>query len=263
MLHIIVCMKTIIDPEMPLSLFQVDREKKRPIPPSGMPPVFSPYDENALEAALRLKEGRGAQVTVLSLGRVLPKSILQMALAVGADRVVAVEDPAFENLDAFSTARALGAAIKRIGNFDLVFTGRQSADWDAGLVWAGIAELLDIPSVTLACRVEILDGKAIVERCVSDGIEILEMEMPALMAFSSEGGELRNIPLPALMKAKKLEIPKWTASDLGFEREEVMSIKDFCEPVLELTECEMMPGETPEEKGRNVARRFVELGLTS
>lgn len=258
---IVVCMKLIIDPEMPFSIFKVDRENKKPVPPSGMPPVFSPYDENALEAALKMKESQGCRVNVLCLGKVLPKAILQKTLAVGADKVVAIEDPVFENLDPFSTARVLSDAIKKIETYDLVFTGRQSADWDAGLVWAGIAELLDIPSVTLARKVEIRDGKAIVERCVSDGVETLETDMPALVSFTSEGGLLRNVPLSALMKVKKQEIPKWSASDMGFEKEQVMSIKDLYEPDLGVTDCELMPGETLEEKGRNLARRLMELGI--
>ena len=160
--NIIVCMKIIIDPEMPFSIFSIDRENKKPIPPSGMPPVFSPFDENALEAALRMKDEQDCNVTVLCMGQTLPKAVLQKALALGADEAVAVEDPEFDNLDPFSTAQVLANAIKKIGEYDLIFTGRQGADWDAGLVWAGIAELLDIPSITIARKATILDGKVTV-----------------------------------------------------------------------------------------------------
>ena len=123
--NIIVCMKIIIDPEMPFSMFNIDREHKRPVPPSGLPPVFSPFDENALEAALRIKDSQDCKVTVLSLGKTLPKALLQKALAVGVNEAFAVEDPAFENLDPFSTAQVMANAIKKIGEYDLIFTGRQ------------------------------------------------------------------------------------------------------------------------------------------
>ena len=93
--HIIVCMKIVVDPEMPFSVFKVDRENLKPIPPAGMPPVFSTFDENALEAALRIKDSQECKVTVLSMGNLLPKAVLQKALALGADEVIGVEGPEF------------------------------------------------------------------------------------------------------------------------------------------------------------------------
>jgi electron transfer flavoprotein beta subunit len=256
---IIVCMKIIMDPEAPFSVFQIDRENRKPVPPPGMPPVFSPFDENALEAALQIKGvDPGCRITVLSVGRNLPKAILQKALALGADEAIAVEGPEFENLDPFTTARVMANAIKKIGTYDLIFTGRQSADWDAGIVWAGIAEFLDIPAITLARKVELLEGKAAVERCVSDGIELLESQLPALVTFTSEGGELRNVSLSALMKVKRMEIPRWSASDVGFQKADIIELRDFYEPDLGRIKCSMVPGENPQEKGRNLARLLKE-----
>jgi electron transfer flavoprotein beta subunit len=157
----------------------------------------------------------------------------------------------------------LANAIKKIGEYDLIFTGRQGADWDAGMVWAGIAELLDIPSITIARNATIQDGKVTVERVVSDGIEVLESDMPAVVTFTSEGGELRNVSLAALMKVKKREIPKWSASDVGFEKSDIMDMKDLYEPDLGITDCDLMPGDSPEEQGRNLAKRLFEEGQLS
>jgi electron transfer flavoprotein beta subunit len=261
MLNIIVCMKVVIDPETPFSEFRIDRENRKPIPPAGTPPVYGPFDENALEAALKIKDQVECKVTTLSVGKSLPKAVLQKALAAGADEAVAVESLEFENLDPFNTAQVLANAIRKIGEYDLVFTGRQGADWDAGLVWAGLAELLDIPSITIARRAEIRSGKVVVERCVSDGIEVLESDLPAVVAFSSEAGELRNVTLPALLKAKRLEIPKWHASDVGFDRRSVVELRDLYEPDLGNIDHYLVPGESPEEKGRNLARRLAEEGV--
>ena len=261
MLNIVVCMKIVIDPEMPFSGFRIDRENRRPIPPSGVPPVFSPFDENALESALKIKDGQECKVTILSMGKTLPKAVLQKALAAGADEVIAIEDPQFENLDPFSTARALANAIGKIGEYDLVFTGRQGADWDAGLVWAGIAELLDIPSITIARKAEVCDGKVVVERCVSDGIEVHESKLPALVTFSNEAGDLRSVTLPALIKAKRHEILKWSASDIGFEKMNLMELKNLSVPALDVINNYLVPGESLREKGRNLARRLVEEGV--
>jgi electron transfer flavoprotein beta subunit len=251
-------MKIVVDPEMPFSVFKVDRENKKPIPPAGMPPVFSTFDENALEAALRIKENQDCKITVLSMGKDLPKAVLQKALALGADEVIGVEGPEFEDLDAFSTAQAMSNAITKIGEYDLIFTGRQSADWDAGLVWAGVAETLDIPSITIGRKAEIQDGKVVVERCVSDGIETVESNLPALVTFSSEVGEIRNVSLKALMKVKKRQIPKWSASDVDFEKKETMNMRDLYEPDLGEVDCFMISGESPEEMGRNLAKKLLE-----
>ena len=261
MYSIVVCMKIIPDPEMPFSIFKVDRVNKRPVPPSGTPPVISPFDENALEAALKIKDRHASKVTVLSLGKTVPRAILQKALAMGADKVIAIEGPEFESLDSFNTAEALASAIKKVDRYDLIFTGRQAADWDAGIVWAGIAEFLQLPSVTVAFKAEIGEGKVIVERCVSDGIEIVESDMPALITFSSEVGESRYVSLQALMKAKKQDIIKWSASDLEFSKSRVMEMKDLYEPDLGLIDCSLVSGDTLEERGRNLAKKLVFEGI--
>jgi electron transfer flavoprotein alpha/beta subunit len=129
------------------------------------------------------------------------------------------------------------------------------------LVWAGIAELLDIPSITIARNVEIQDGKVIVERCVSDGIEILESNMPALVTFSAEVGELRNVSLQSLMKVKRHEIPKWSASDIGFVKSTVMEMRDFYEPDLGQVECYLVPGDSGADKGRDLAKKLLDGGI--
>ncbi len=258
MLHIIVCMKIVIDPEMPFSEFRIDRENRRPIPPSGVPPLFSPFDENALESALKIRDGGACKITVLSAGKALPKAVLQKALAAGADEAVTIEDAQFEHLDAFSTAQVLARAIEKIGGYDLIFTGRQAADWDAGVVWAGIAEHLDLPCVTLARSVEVGQRSIIIERCASDSVEVVESPLPALVTFSSEAGELRGITLPSLIKAKKREITRWSATDVGFEPARAEQLKDLFIPETEAVDGYLVPGESPGEKGRNLARRLMD-----
>jgi electron transfer flavoprotein beta subunit len=260
-LEIIVCMKVVIDPEVPYRTFSISEEGKKVVPPVGLPPVFSPFDENALECALRIKDQNECRVTVLSLARAVPKSLLQTALAAGADRAVAIEDPRFEDLDAFSTAAALAGAIRKVGDVDMVFTGRQAADWDAGLVWAGIAEHLDLPCVTVAQKVELRDGSVVVERCVSDGVEVVESALPVLVTVSNEAGELRNVAVAALMKAKRQEITKWSADDISFEPSSLMDLTGLHLPPLEVADRHLVEGADAEEKGRGLARRLAEEGL--
>jgi len=258
MLKVAVCMKIVIDPEMPFSEFRIDRENRRPIPPSGVPPLFSPFDENALEWALKIKDGRECKVTVVSVGKALPKAVLQKAIAAGADEAVAVEDPRFEHLGPFGTAGVLAAAIEKMGGCDLVFTGRQGADWDGGVVWAGIAELLNMPCVTLVRSIDVREGAIVVERCAADCIEVVESPIPAVVTFTSEAGELRGITLPSLLKAKKREILRWSASDVGFRQNEVAELRDLFIPDVDVVDNYLVPGESAREKGRNLAQLFLD-----
>lgn len=258
MVKIVVCMKLILDPEVNFSSFKIDREAMKPVPPEGMPPVLNPFDENALEAALRIKDEQDATITVLSLGRSLPKAILQKTLAVGADEVIALDGPEFEQLDPYSTAEALAKAIRKIGEYDLVFTGRQAADWDGAVVWAGIAESLGLPAVTIGRKVSVRGETAVVERITSDGIEVVEVQLPALITFSNEVGELRKFSLPNLIKVKKNAIPKWSGAEIGLEILNIVEIRDFYIPVLDQVDCRFIAGQSEEEKGRNLARKLAE-----
>ena len=170
-MRIIVCIKQVPDPAASPTDIKVDTEAKRVIMPQGTPPVISPYDENALEAALMIKDAQGARVTVISAGKNLAKTVLRKSLAAGADDLILLEDKAFEKLDSYATAHILATTIKEIGEYDLILCGRQAADTDAGQVGSGVAEILKIPCITAACKLELSDGKVKVERVVSDGYE--------------------------------------------------------------------------------------------
>lgn len=263
MISIVVCMKVIIDPELPLSEFEIDRTQLKPIAPKGSPPRMNPFDENALEAALKIKDAQECKVIILSIGSLLPKAVLQVPLAAGADEIIAVEDPGFEHLDSSNTAYALAAAIKKIGTYDLVFTGRQASDWDSGTVWAGIAEFLRIPSVTIARVAEVNNGRIVVERNGIDGIEIVESFLPALVSFSNEAGDLRYPSVPALQKAKQKEITRWSASAIGFSKVHIVEVRDLYIPDFGSSKCHFIPGSDPEGKGRELARKLMEKGLIS
>ncbi|MBC8274670.1 MAG: electron transfer flavoprotein subunit beta/FixA family protein, partial [Chloroflexi bacterium] len=194
-LNIIVCVKQVPDPEAPPSGYRIDPEAKRVIPPPGTPPVISPFDENGLEAALRIKDIQKSKVTVISMGRNLSKAVLRKSLAIGADELILLDDDAFEDVDSYATAFALSTAIRKVGEYDLIFAGRQAADSDAGQVGSGIAELLGIPSVTVARKVELHDGRVRVQRVLPDGYQVIEAVLPALITVGNELGELRTATL--------------------------------------------------------------------
>jgi len=263
MVRIIVCMKQVLDPEAPTSSFRVDTEAKRVIPPKGTPPVLNPFDENALEAALRIKDTQNAEITVISMGRNLAKPVVRKSLAVGADGLILLEDDTFEDLDSYSTAHLLAAAINKIGEYDLILCGRQAADTDAGQVGSGIAEILKIPSITVARKIEASNGRARVERVVSEGYEVIEAPMPALVTASSEVGELRSTTVQAIMAAQKKPITVWNAQDLvaDLPRMNRANLLRLFIPARRETECQVIEGETMEEAGANLALKLRETGV--
>lgn len=261
-LNTIVCIKQVPDPEAPASGYKVDPEAKQVIPPKGTPPVISPFDENALEAALRIKDIHQSKITVISMGRSLSKAVLRKSLAVGADELVLLEDDAFDDLDSYATAFTLSAAIRKAGEYDLIFTGRQAADWDAGQVGSGIAELLGIPSVTTARKVEFHDGRVRVERVLPDGWNVIEVALPALITISNEVGELRRAPLADIMAAQKQPVTIWKVQDLGVEPAQMRRTRllQVFQPVREMR-CEFIEGKTPEEAGISLALALREAQI--
>src|SRR5438552_16171643 len=146
-MDIVVTLKQVPDPDIPPSHFNVDEAARRVVPPADMAPVMNGYDAHALEAALRLKEQHGGKVTVISVGPDSARDTLKRAIAMGADAAIHVNDPALNDSDSTTTARALAAAIKKVGDYDLVLSGRQASDTDGGQVHIGVGTLLGLPVV--------------------------------------------------------------------------------------------------------------------
>lgn len=248
-LEIVVCAKQIPDPEAPLSDVSIDAEKKEVI--VDAPQVISPFDENALEAALLLQEEVDAKVTVLSLGKKVSDTVLRKSLAAGADKLILLQDGAFEKLDSHSVACALADAIKKIGDYDLVLTGRQAGDWDSGQVGLVLGEMLGLPCISLAREIKVEDGNVLVKKNISGGYELVRAKMPALVTVSNEVGELRYISRTKMMKMlrKARSIPSWSCEDFVLTHEELkkMEIIELSSPPDMSRNCEFLDGATPDE----------------
>ncbi len=265
-MNMIVCVKQVIDPEAPPASFKIDSATNKVVPPAGVSPVISPFDEQAVEAALRIKDAQGGKITVLSLGTNLLRDVLKKPLSMGADELILLEDDAFTEGDSWSTAYALAMAIKKIGDYDLIFCGRQAADWDAGQVGLGIAEMLGLPSITIARKIEPTDGKAKVERVTADGYEVIEVSLPALITVSNELGEPRYPTIKGIMAAKKKEPVIWEPADIGVDVSQIgtagrrIKLLKLFQPVHE-GKCEIVESESPEEAGVNLALKLREAKI--
>lgn len=260
-LQILVCIKQVPDPEGPASAFKVDPEAKKVIP-VGIPPVINPFDENALEAALRIRDYHEAKVVAISVGGKLAQPVLRKALAAGADELILAEDRHFEDIDSCSTAYVLSRAIGKAGEYDLILTGRQAGDWDNGVVGLLLAEMLQIPSINLARKVEIRDDHILVEKLSRHGYEVVGAAMPLLVTVSSEVGELRYPPVTALKAARTKPVKIYSAEELQVDlhRLKTKRILELSTPHIR-RECKFMEEESLQKKGENLAIRLREDGV--
>ncbi len=263
-MNIIVCVKQVLDPEIPPAKFKIDAEKKQVIPPAGVPPVISVFDERAVEAACRLKDKYKGKITAISMGTEKAADVVKHAISMGADDGYVLQDPAFADLDSFGTAHVLAKAIQKVGAYDVVLCGRQAADWGAGEVGSILAEMLGIPIVTLASDIQGADKTLKVKRVLSDGYEVVEAPMPCVVTVSGEIGIPRIPPGMRLMMARKKVVPVWKAQDIGAETAKLDKANAHTE-VTGLTvptrkiECEIITGATPAEAAANLAQKLSKL----
>jgi len=262
--NIIACVKQVPDPETPTTAFRVDSARNKVIPAQGMAPVISPYDAQAVEAALRIKDkDASGKITILSVGPASARDAIKHGLAMGADEGVLVTDPALDDADAFVTARVLAAAINKIGDYQLIIAGRQAADWDQGVVPTGIAELLSLPCVTVAKSVTATGDMVTVERVLQDGFETVEAPLPAVVTVSNELGDPRYPQLRQIMMAARKQVTTYSPADLGLSAEDLqprMTIEKLFVPVND-SKVEVIEGDSPAEQAANLARRLREVKL--
>lgn len=264
-MNIIVCIKQIPDPEIPPAKFKLNMESKQVIPPEGIPPVINPYDEQAVELALRLKDKHGGKITVLTVGSDAASSIIKHALAMGADQGIILADRTFEGSDSFSTAYILSRAIQKVGNYDLVLCGRQAADWDEGLVGSIIAENLGLPLITLAEAVDFADGELKVKRVILDGYQVFAVPTAAVVTVSNEVGQPRLPSGWGIISASQKQIPVWKASDIDADPSQIGAsaarrklVKLFI-PARD-RKCKIIEGETAAEAAAKLVERLIKAG---
>jgi len=255
--HTIVCMKQIIDPEVPPHLFEIDPEEMKQIRGTH-PLVISAYDEVAVEIGLQLKEKTDGKVTVITIGDEKTVESLHQAIAMGVDQAIRVSDPGLEDTDAFANAQILAAAIRKIGDFDAVLCGRQAGDVELGLVGVFLAEELGLPCATILANVEPENGKVRMRRSVEAGYEVLETSTPFLATVTNDESNVpRYASVRGMLAARRAEIPVWSAEDLGLDATDLglgpagIEMEELFIPEHEV-ECHLIDGDTGAEKARNL-----------
>ena len=259
--NICVLAKQVVDPEMPAAAFRIDGDSRQVVTPPNIPPVVNGFDENAVEAALRIKDAQDATITVISSGSAFALDVMKKPLSMGADELVLLQDDAFTNtIDAFLTVQMLTAAVKKLGGFDLIICGRQASDWDNAQVPLGVAETLGVACITLCKKVDVQDNKVIVERLAPDGYDVVEAQLPALVTVSNELGQPRYPTLRGIMAATRKRPTVWTTGDLDLSPDQLeprITLHDLFIPQSD-QECELIKGDDDADSARKLALRLRE-----
>lgn len=184
----------------------------------GVPSILNPDDANALEAALAIKDTNpGTEVVVITMGPPQASIMLRECMAMGADSVYLLSDRAFGGADSYATSTTIAAGIKKIPNVDLIFAGRQAIDGDTAQVGPQVAQRLNLPSVTYVKNVIIEGNKAIVERQLEDGYEIIEVQMPCLLTAVKELNEPRYMTIGGIVDSFEKDITVWGHADVDLD----------------------------------------------
>ena len=262
MLHIIVLIKQVPDPHGFVGIKPdgtLDREKGRAI--------INPYDKNALEAALRVKEHTGAKITVLSMGPPKAEDTLREALALGADDAILLSDRKFAGSDTLATSFALSGAIKQLGMYHLVLCGMEATDGNTGQVGPGVAERLDIPQLTYVEDFEIHGTYLEAKRMIEGGHEIVQVNFPALLTITNTANTPRDTVFRDILRAIKHDLITWSASYINMDPAKIglggspTKLKKI-EKVVSPRKKYMVEGETFDEVLDNLLKRLDEENIT-
>ncbi len=254
-MNIVVCLKQVPDTASKIVV------KDGRVLEEGLTWVVNPYDEYAVEEALRIKEKLGGKVTLVTVGPERAKQALKDALALGADEGIHVTDPAFEGVGPYGVATILAAALQKIP-YDMIWAGWKGVDLDQGQTAIILAEKLGLPHVSFVTKIDIApDGKsATVQREVEGGKEVVQTQLPAVFTAQKGLNEPRYASLKGIMAVKKKVIPEWKAADLGLNPDGLGSRKvELVEvvPPPERAAGRVIPG-APEEAAKELVRLLHE-----
>ena len=263
-LSIAVCIKQGPDPEhfSKISLDQVTKTISR----EGIPAVTNPWDKNALEEGLRIRERFSGKVFVLTMGPPQAERALEEALAMGADEAFLLCDRAFAAADTLATAYTLACGIRKIGYFDLILCGNETIDSGTGQVGPQIAHFLDIPCITSVKEIA-FDGERtlMVKQALEGGYMKVKINLPALLAVNREINKARLPTAFGILEASEKEIKSWGREDIGAALDSI-GIMGSPTKVIESFEhrpnrkMEIMTG-SPEEMVRKAIQKVKELGV--
>jgi electron transfer flavoprotein beta subunit len=257
-LHIVVCIKQVPDSA---AVLKVDEAGK--VSWGDAPLIVNPWDDYAVEEALLIKEKHGGKVTAITMGPEGAKDALKDPLAKGADAAILLSDAAFARTDGMGVAAILAAAVKKLGDVDMVLFGQSSIDAQTGMTPAAVARKLGIGALTFVAKIRTLDpaGKMItVERLLEEGKQVVASRLPVAVSVIKDINAPRYASFMGIRKAAKAAIPIWSAADLGLDAAALAPRVDWARtyaPPPREGACEMVTGDTPQAIAAALADKIM------
>jgi electron transfer flavoprotein beta subunit len=262
--HLVVCLKQILDPEIPPTDFRLDAAAGQAASCGSL--VISIFDENALEVALQMREAVGeGKITAVCIGPETAIDALRKALSMRADEAYLIREEDYPGLDAHAAAKVLSAAIRRLPPADAVLCGRESGDWHGGMLGAFLASELDMSYTAFVASAKRAGNVLQLRRQSDDGWEMVEAASPAVLSITNDDHNVPRIPkVKDNMMAFRKQIPVWTAQDLGLQEQTVLGANSRLEkaniyvPVVD-RRCEIIGGETADDRAKNLVAKLSEI----
>ena len=222
------------------------------------PLVINPWDEYAVEAALQTAADHGGTVIALGMGKEDEREAIKHALAMGCKEAIQVSDPALAEADGLGAAKALAAAIQKIGEVDLVFFGKQAIDSDTGILPSMVARILGWPALTLVSAIDGVGDDIQVQRATEEGRQMVTGKLPAVVSVVKDYGEPRYPSFMGIRKAARAKVPVWTLGDLGIAAPApVVTWPEVMNPPQREIVNEIIEGETPQEIAEKLADKIM------
>lgn len=263
-MHLVVCVKQILDPEIPARDFKIDREKKEAERGSAnlVPNIFC---ENALETALQFREKHGGKITAISVGPESAEDVLRKALALKVDDAVLVTGPLEPHAGPLVVAKVLAVAVRKLEAVDLVMVGRESGDWGVGQTGGLLAEELGVPCISFVDHLEPDGGGLKIRRQTESGRETFAATAPLVVTVTNDEHNVPRIPKTKdVMLSFKKTLTKWSLADLALTEDGLREARGYYE-VADLfipekkTQCELIQGDSLEEKIDGFAKRIHDV----
>jgi electron transfer flavoprotein beta subunit len=261
--NIVVCVKQILDPEVPARDFRVDAAKREAERGSANL-VMNIFCENAIETALQFRDAHGGKITALSCGPAGAEDVLRKALALKADEAVLVVNEAASNPDPLFVARALAAAIRKMGDAQIVVVGREAGDWGAGQTGGLVAEELGLPCISFVETIEpgSSGDRVKLKRQTDNGWEVFESSLPVVVTITNHDKNVPRIPKTRdVMQSYRKPLVQWSMTDLGLDPAATHGYSQVDELAIphKETQCEFISGDSLEAKVDEFARRIGDV----